>query len=363
MITIIPNWHPIFVHFTVAILVITGLTQLILWFFNDKLKLAGVIFAQKWLVILGSLAILATIATGLLAYYSVAHDTPSHLAMTDHRNWALTTAAIFLIGTILFYLRPKSRQSLAGSCFVAAFLLVSITAFKGGELVYRHGLGVMSLPQVSGEGHDHEHPDGGHEQAAKQIDTGDNESASHQHEAQQVVEKASNKTEREHGGDDHEHGTQDPLPAETTEPAEHEHSHDQTEGHHQQQSSEMFSGLNSEAAKTVIAFHAAINSGDAVQARMLLDDAVVIFEGGGVERSADQYASHHMKSDMAFLAKMKITTKEHQVNTMADMAVSMARSNIHGVYKNKKIDIDSMETMVLKKTNGDWRIVHIHWSN
>ncbi len=361
MITIIPNWHPIFVHFTVAILVITGLLQLILWFFNDKLKLAGVIFVQKWLVILGSLAILATIATGLLAYYSVAHDTPSHLAMTDHRNWALTTAVIFLIGAILFYLQPGRRQLLAGSCFVAAFLLVSITAFKGGELVYRHGLGVMSLPQVSGEGHDHEHPDGGHEQVDKQTDAG--ESASHQHDAKPAGEETSNKTEHEHSDNGHEHTSQDPLPAETIKPAEHEHSHDQTEGHHQQVSSEMFSGLNSEAAKTVIAFHAAINSGDAVQARMLLDDAVVIFEGGGVERSADQYASHHMKSDMAFLANMKITSQEHQVKTMTDMAISIARNNIQGMYKDKNIDINSMETIVLKKTDGNWRIIHIHWSN
>jgi len=123
MIDIIPNWHPIFVHFTVAILVITGLLQLILWFFNDKLKLAGVIFAQKWLVILGSLAILATIATGLLAYYSVAHDTPSHLAMTDHRNWALTTAAIFSYWRcfVLCATRPSSilrRQLLCSGIFV-----------------------------------------------------------------------------------------------------------------------------------------------------------------------------------------------------------------------------------------------------
>ncbi|MCF6301365.1 MAG: hypothetical protein L3J52_09655 [Proteobacteria bacterium] len=44
---------------------------------------------------------------------------------------------------------------MAGSLFVIAFLLLGITAFKGGELVYRYGLGVMSLPEVEGEGHAH----------------------------------------------------------------------------------------------------------------------------------------------------------------------------------------------------------------
>jgi hypothetical protein len=28
---------------------------------------------------------------------------------------------------------------------------------RGGELVYRYGLGVMPLPQSEGEDHDHEH--------------------------------------------------------------------------------------------------------------------------------------------------------------------------------------------------------------
>jgi hypothetical protein len=38
--------------------------------------------------------------------------------------------------------------------------LVAVTGFKGGEVVYRYGLGVMSLPEVSeasknGDGHEH----------------------------------------------------------------------------------------------------------------------------------------------------------------------------------------------------------------
>lgn len=42
---------------------------------------------------------------------------------------------------------------------LAAGVLLASTAWHGGELVYRHGLGVMSLPQPEGEGHDHEHTD------------------------------------------------------------------------------------------------------------------------------------------------------------------------------------------------------------
>jgi len=125
----------------------------------------------------------------------------------------------------------------------------------------------------------------------------------------------------------------------------------------------LFTGLQSDAAKTVIQFHHAINKGDAKTARMLLDGAVMVFEGGGVERSADQYASHHMKSDINFLSQLKITIQERQVKTIGDMAVSISRSHMTGEYKGKMRDINSMETMVLKKVNGEWKIIHIHWSN
>ena len=125
----------------------------------------------------------------------------------------------------------------------------------------------------------------------------------------------------------------------------------------------LFSGLNNEAAKTVIAFHSALNSGDEQKTRILLDDAVIIFEGGGIERSAEQYANHHMKSDIAFLSNMQVTLLEHQVQGDSDMAVSMARSKIQGKYKDKDMDIETMETIVLEKQAGTWKIVHIHWSN
>ncbi|NOR51996.1 MAG: hypothetical protein GQ470_05195, partial [Gammaproteobacteria bacterium] len=41
-----------------------------------------------------------TVASGLYAYNTVAHDTPSHAAMTLHRDWALATVGLFSLLTI-----------------------------------------------------------------------------------------------------------------------------------------------------------------------------------------------------------------------------------------------------------------------
>ncbi|MCF6301366.1 MAG: hypothetical protein L3J52_09660 [Proteobacteria bacterium] len=115
MIEIIPNLHPIFVHFTVSLLVFTGLLQLLIWFLKEKFNKPTIFAVQKWRIILGTASIIITVATGLQAYYSVGHDTPSHAAMTDHRNWAFITATVFLLGATLYHLIPKSKQVLAGS--------------------------------------------------------------------------------------------------------------------------------------------------------------------------------------------------------------------------------------------------------
>ncbi|KGJ90872.1 YybH family protein [Colwellia psychrerythraea] len=125
----------------------------------------------------------------------------------------------------------------------------------------------------------------------------------------------------------------------------------------------LFIGVDSMPAKVVKRFHHALRTSDKVTARQLLADEVQIFEGGGVERSADEYASHHMLSDMKYLAAIKSKTLEHNVKIMGNSAVSMSRSQTTGTYKGKEQNYQSMETIVLEKQQGEWKIVRIHWSN
>ena len=126
----------------------------------------------------------------------------------------------------------------------------------------------------------------------------------------------------------------------------------------------LFVGMSSEAAHVVKAFHRALQTGNEDVARKLLADDVLIFEGGRVERSAGQYASHHMKSDINYMKKLKVVPIEHQVQVFGDTAVSMYRAQVTGKYKNETVDRESMETLVLKKhRGGNWKIINIHWSS
>lgn len=191
MFEIIPNWHPIFVHFTVALLSIAVILFVVVRFMSDeKLRQQWEIVAQ-WNLWLGAIITVLTVAMGIVAYNSVAHDTPSHAAMTEHRNWALVTAALFMCLAVWSAVRARAGQGINTmillGLIVAGGLLAS-TAWRGGEVVYRHGLGVMSLPKADNHGH----AGGAHEHGAGEQD------ASHHTE--------NGGDHGEHRGDAHDHG-------------------------------------------------------------------------------------------------------------------------------------------------------------
>lgn len=153
MIEIIPNWHPIFVHFTVALLSLAVVFWLVGGLLREgALKQQLLVFA-RWNLWLGTAFGLVTGLAGWDAYNTVAHDTPSHVAMTEHRNWALAALSVFAVLSAWSFLNVR-KQRKAGVLFAVVLLvggaLLGSTAWRGGELVYRYGLGVISLPEGVG---------------------------------------------------------------------------------------------------------------------------------------------------------------------------------------------------------------------
>lgn len=163
---IIPNWHPLLVHFTIGLL-LTGTVFYVLALLlpSGRLSLEAVL-AARWSLTAGILITFATVLAGWYAYGSVAHDEAGHAAMTNHRNWALTTAALFLVIVLWDLLRARAGRKgglAVGVALLAASVMLGVTGYKGGEVVYRHGIGVMSLPDAGDHHHGEEH---GHEGTA-----------------------------------------------------------------------------------------------------------------------------------------------------------------------------------------------------
>jgi uncharacterized membrane protein len=160
MIEIIPNWHPVWVHFPIALLTIATLLMVLASLRPSASWASTVTQVARWNLFIGGVALLPTLISGHLAYGSVAHDSAGHDAMHRHLSAAWTTALLFLPALILAW-RERSRAVGAGAAVLALMLLgttaLSTTAWLGAENVYRHGIGVERLPEASMQGHHGHH--------------------------------------------------------------------------------------------------------------------------------------------------------------------------------------------------------------
>jgi len=343
----IPNWHPFLVHFTVALTLSAAGLFLASFLLRAKPVAPQLTLVARWNLWLAAASAVVSFVAGLQAYYTVAHDAPSHAAMTVHLKWAVGTLVLLLVAAWLAW-RDRTRTigtaAPLGTVMLLASVALAVTGYLGAENVYRHGLGVMRLPQAEGPGHDHAHGEGEEHGDAAPAAAGDEAAGEHEHaEGEGHDQAAPAKGEGEPAHDaaakGHEEGAA--------------HGHDAASLSHTAKA----------PADAVDAFFAALKAGDFVTAESLLDPNVRIFESGGAERSAKEYASHHMKGDAAFL---KTATQEVSARTgdaIGDLAWVGSEQRITGTSKDKPVDILSTETMVLRKTAEGWRIVHIHWSS
>lgn len=117
------------------------------------------------------------------------------------------------------------------------------------------------------------------------------------------------------------------------------------------------------AAAVVDAFHDALQRGDTKAALGLLSDGALIFEAGGVERGQAEYASHHLAADAAFSQAVPGTITRRAGEAAGDIAWIATEGRTTGTYKGNPIDRRTVETMVLRRAEEGWKIIHIHWSS
>lgn len=115
---------------------------------------------------------------------------------------------------------------------------------------------------------------------------------------------------------------------------------------------------------TVDAFQTALKTGNAAAAERLLAPDVLIYEGGGAERSRAEYAGHHLAGDIAFMKQARVDVLKRSSGGDDRTAWVTTESRIRGESsKGKPLDVASTETALLRKTAEGWQIAHLHWSS
>lgn len=161
----LPNLHPMFVHFPIALLSLFFLIDLVgaISGRDDCGKCAS------WLLYLGTLFAAMTVAAGLQAATTIPHGDDVHEIMEQHEHLAISVLALALA---LSAWRLLAKNILRGPAkvlyLVMAGILVTVLAFTadlGGLMVYGHGVAVAPVMAANREAATaHEHgAAGGHE--------------------------------------------------------------------------------------------------------------------------------------------------------------------------------------------------------
>jgi uncharacterized membrane protein len=142
----LPNFHPMVVHFPIALIFIAVLADI---FGIVKKQPEWISWTAVSLYILAALGAIAAFLTGRAALETVTVPAQARAVLTGHENLALYTMwSLIVYGAIrVVFLFVAVKPYIKNALIIPAIgiiILISITADRGGELVYAHGVGVAA---------------------------------------------------------------------------------------------------------------------------------------------------------------------------------------------------------------------------
>jgi len=127
---LLPGWHPMVVHFPLALVVTAALFLLSARLLRRESYVATLATVGTWNLCLGAFAALLALATGLAATVGL------HAGVAAHQLLAVWRGA----GSA-----QESRPSwIFMLVLLAATAALIVTGYHGGQNVYRHGIGVIT---------------------------------------------------------------------------------------------------------------------------------------------------------------------------------------------------------------------------
>lgn len=151
MIEIIPNIHPIFVNFTVALCGTSTSFYVLAYVTNSIWQIPNRFNAEfevvaRWCLWVAAFITVLTIITGLWEYNAADYDAQSYVVMMNHLHWSLLTASVIFLITLWSVWFYHKRKSLTLPFILALLImqgLIAMTVWHGSELVFSYGVGVI----------------------------------------------------------------------------------------------------------------------------------------------------------------------------------------------------------------------------
>ena len=142
-----PEWHPMAVHFPLALVVTGAIFLLAARLLRQPRHSATLAIVGTWNLCLGAIAALFALGTGLAAMIGLNVDLAARQAISLHVKWAIFTTLVLVLLAV-WRGAGTAQESRPSWIFVvvlsAATAALIFTGYRGGENVYRYGVGVHS---------------------------------------------------------------------------------------------------------------------------------------------------------------------------------------------------------------------------
>jgi len=114
--------------------------------------------------------------------------------------------------------------------------------------------------------------------------------------------------------------------------------------------------------EVVDAFYEAMGRGDRTAVLAQLSADVVIYEQGFAELSRDGYAKGSLANDLTFASVVKREVLKREAWEEGNLAWVLTQALVTGDFGENRLELQNAETLVLRRTDLGWKIVHIHRS-
>ncbi len=137
--------HPMIIHFPIALLIVGFLFDLVGVFVKKEF------FSRTgfYLLILGTLGVVAAYITGNIAGEGIAEAGTLKQAIETHEDaatltlWLMIIASVVRLGLVVLKKYEGAFKWVSLIIFLAGVLSIARTGFYGGELVFKHAAGIQ----------------------------------------------------------------------------------------------------------------------------------------------------------------------------------------------------------------------------
>lgn len=133
------------VHFPLALVLTATLLLWVARLWSGSRHAATLNVIGTWNLCLGTVAALFALGTGLAAMIGLEVGAAAHVAISLHLRWAIFTSLMLVLLAVWRGAgsAPEARPSwLFLIVLTVATASLTVTGYRGGENVYRHGVGV-----------------------------------------------------------------------------------------------------------------------------------------------------------------------------------------------------------------------------